>query len=183
MIDASGAWWHGNAKVNSNYVGYGAPVFAAASGAVVSVLNDVPENVPTEPPQNITIENAAGNHVIVDIGGDRFVTYAHLQPGSVPVRKGDRIHRGQYLGKVGNSGSSAGPHLHFQVSDSASNGAATSSGKPYVMSSFELVGRLLNEEAWLSLTTVVPAEIGPAAPPPTERRLQLPIVADIVVFP
>jgi hypothetical protein len=50
------------------------------------------------------------------------------------------------------------------------------------MSSFELIGRLLNEEAWLSQTTVVPAEIGPAAPP-TERRLQLPIVADIVVFP
>ncbi len=182
MIDGSGAWWRGDGKVNSNYIGYGEPVFAAASGAVVSVRNDVPENTPTVPPQNITIDNAAGNHVIVDMGDNRFATYAHLQPGSVRVRVGDRVHRGELLGKLGNSGSSAGPHLHFQVSDSASNGAATSSGRPYVLDGFKLSGRLLNEEAWLDQKTVVPAVIGPAASP-TERQLQLPIVADIVVFP
>ena len=181
-IDDQGAWWHGSANVNSNYFGYGETVSAAASGVVVSVLNDLPQNTPPSSLPNLVFGNALGNHVIVDIGGDRFVTYAHLQTGSVSVRAGDRVHRGQTLGKLGNSGNSAAPHLHIHVTDGASNETATSSGKPWVFTGFRLVGTLLNEEAWLSQVVVVPAQIGPVAAP-AERQHQLPLLTDIVVFP
>ncbi|HEY0135684.1 MAG TPA: M23 family metallopeptidase, partial [Nannocystis sp.] len=40
----------------------------------------------------------------------------HMVPGSVTVKAGDKVELGQTLGKVGNSGRSTGPHIHFQVS-------------------------------------------------------------------
>ena len=77
-IDDAGAWWHGNAAINANYFGYGETVSSGAPGVVVSVLNDLPENTPPSSLPGLAFGTALGNHVIVDIGGDRFVTYAHL---------------------------------------------------------------------------------------------------------
>lgn len=57
-----------------------------------------------------------GNYVILKCG-DIFPLYAHLQNGSVLVRPGDTVRSGDVLGKVGNSGASLQPHLHFQVMD------------------------------------------------------------------
>jgi murein DD-endopeptidase MepM/ murein hydrolase activator NlpD len=65
----------------------------------------------------------AGNHVIVRIG-DVFALYAHLVPGSVAVRAGDRVGTGQVIGKLGHSGNSTAPHLHFHLMDSAEPGGA-----------------------------------------------------------
>lgn len=61
-----------------------------------------------------------GNRVVEDIGGGRFAVYAHLQQHGVPVHPGDRVRRGAALGRVGNSGGSSEPHLHFHVIDAAS---------------------------------------------------------------
>ena len=55
-----------------------------------------------------------GNYVILKCG-DVYPLYAHLKQGSVCVRAGDTVRSGDPLGKVGNSGSSLQPHLHFQV--------------------------------------------------------------------
>ncbi len=41
--------------------------------------------------------------------------YAHLQPGSLRVKFGDKVKAGQVLGLVGNTGNSSEPHLHFQL--------------------------------------------------------------------
>src|SRR5690606_2053650 len=58
----------------------------------------------------------AGNHVIVRT--DRVVAvYAHLVPGSVTVTPGQQVEQGQVLGRVGHSGTSTSPHLHFQLMD------------------------------------------------------------------
>src|SRR6202047_99486 len=66
-------------------------------------------------PENIAIEEADGNLVILDLGGGRYALYAHLDPGSVRVHKGDAVKRGQVIGLVGNTGNSLAPHLHFHV--------------------------------------------------------------------
>jgi hypothetical protein len=58
----------------------------------------------------------AGNHVLIDHGGE-YSLYAHLKPGSVKVKMGDAVTKGQQLAAVGSSGSSTEPHLHFQVCD------------------------------------------------------------------
>lgn len=53
--------------------------------------------------------------VSLDLGHGLRAFYAHLQPGSVRVKTGELVKRGQVLGRLGNSGNSAGPHLHFHV--------------------------------------------------------------------
>ena len=64
--------------------------------------------------------------------------WAHLQPGSVRVKVGDHVKRGQVLGLVGNSGNSSEPHLHFHVTDAASTLGAE--GIPYAFPAFEVRG-------------------------------------------
>src|SRR5688500_2719680 len=65
--------------------------------------------------------------------------YAHLQPGSIRVKVGDRVKVGQVLGLLGNTGGSLAPHLHFHIVNGA-NGF-TSDGYPYVLRSFALRGQ------------------------------------------
>jgi murein DD-endopeptidase MepM/ murein hydrolase activator NlpD len=57
-------------------------------------------------------------HLLIDIGGGRYVSMAHVKRGSVTVRVGDVVNSGQPLAAVGNNGHSIEPHLHLQVQDS-----------------------------------------------------------------
>lgn len=56
-----------------------------------------------------------GNHVILRHPGGELSLYAHLQRGSVSVAPGEAVRAGQQIGRVGSSGSSWVPHLHFHV--------------------------------------------------------------------
>ena len=79
--------------------------------------------------------------VILDLGGERYAMYAHMQPGSIRVHKGERVKVGQMIGLVGNSGNSVAPHLHFQVKDRPSSLA--SNGLPYEIKRVSMLpGRL-----------------------------------------
>ncbi len=60
----------------------------------------------------------AGNHVIIG-AGRTYALYAHLAPGSVAVTRGQQVRAGQVMGRVGHTGNSTAPHLHFQLMDSA----------------------------------------------------------------
>ena len=62
-----------------------------------------------------TWHDMAGNHVIIDIGDGHYVLYGHMKLGSLRVRVGDQVRRGQLIGQVGDSGNSDEPHLHIQV--------------------------------------------------------------------
>ncbi len=121
----------------SSWVFYGAPVLAVATGVVVAMVDDMPDQVPG-PPLGVTVANAAGNHIIQDIGGGRWALYAHLRPGSVTVRVGDTLQAGQRIGGVGNSGSTTAPHLHFQVMDRPS--ALNATGLPFVFDRLRVEG-------------------------------------------
>jgi hypothetical protein len=61
-----------------------------------------------------------GEAVILDHGNGEYSLYAHLKPGSVTVKAGDRVRSGQTVGRLGSSGNSTEPHLHFQVCDAPS---------------------------------------------------------------
>jgi murein DD-endopeptidase MepM/ murein hydrolase activator NlpD len=104
------------------------------------VKDSIPENVPgiNSRAVPITLETVGGNHVIIDIGGGYYAFYAHLKPGSLKVKLGDKVTRGQVVGLVGNSGNSTEPHLHFHISDG--NSPLGSEGVPYRLDSFEIVG-------------------------------------------
>jgi murein DD-endopeptidase len=131
----------GDRLKNASYYAYGQDALAVGDGMVVAVKDSIPENIPgiNSRAVPITLETVGGNHVILDLGGGRFAFYAHLQPGSLRVKRGDRVRRGAVLGLVGNSGNSTEPHLHFHLSDG--NSPLGSEGIPYVHQSFEQVGR------------------------------------------
>lgn len=126
----------GDTRTLSNYTIYGREVLAVADGTVVSSRNDLPEQVPGALPQGITIDQVDGNFIVLDIGGGNYVLYAHMQPGSVTVKAGAKVKRGEVLGKVGNTGNTQAPHLHLHVMDGPS--PLASNGIPYVFDSFKL---------------------------------------------
>ena len=98
----------------------------------------LPEQIPGKLPEDATIQMAGGNYVVVDIGNGRFAFYAHMQPGSLKVKKGDTVKQGQVLGLLGNSGNTDTPHLHFHVMDGPS--PLLSNGLPYVFTSVHRAG-------------------------------------------
>lgn len=122
--------------------GFGTDVLAVADGVVTMAADGVSDQTPSP----ISLELAAGNHVAIDIGGGRFAFYEHLQNGSVRVKAGNRVTRGQVIAKLGSSGSSSiGPHLHFHVAGASSTLEAE--GMPFVFTQFTQVGRYASHSA------------------------------------
>ena len=113
------------ADENAADAGYGREILAPARGTVVYARNDVPDNVPpgNEPDHDGAYYRAlhdpvmalAGNCVIIDHGSSEYSVMMHMQPGSVVVKVGDRVATGQVIGRLGNSGSSTGPHVHYEL--------------------------------------------------------------------
>jgi Peptidase family M23 len=134
QIDDDGHIFVGDANNVRSYHIYGKPVLAVVDGAVVAARNDLPDQVPGKLPDGLPIDEVDGNFAILDVGGGAFALYAHMKPGSVRVRAGDRVRRGDQIGDVGNTGNSQAPHLHFQVMDGPSG--FLSNGIPYVFDSF-----------------------------------------------
>ena len=143
LLGPDGGEYSGDFGNNADHHAYGADVLAVADGTIEAVTDGVPENVPGDSRAvPITLDTRGGNLVILDVGDDRFVTYAHLIPGSLTVRVGDRVKRGDVLGELGNSGNSSAPHLHFHLSeivDTQHASGLNGNGLPFVFESFEIL--------------------------------------------
>ncbi len=181
-LDGTGRIVHGDPSDVRNYVGYGADILAVADGTVVDVLNNLSDQAPgSMPDQNaITIDNVDGNHVVLDLGDGVFAFYGHMQKGSVEVAVGDRVRRGQVLGKLGNTGNTSAPHLHFHLMQDRS--VLGSNGIPYVYSQIDLAGE------------VSPAQFAAASElsgiwskglfrTPSPRHREFPLDLNIINFP
>ncbi len=179
-LDDHNRLYVGDWRRNENWVIFGDPVVSASGGRVVETLNTMPENTPPTPASNLTPYTALGNHVIVDMGDGRYALYAHLQPGSVAVRVGQRVRPGQLLGRVGNTGSSSAPHLHFHVTDAAA--AVSSNGTPWVFDRFRYSARALNLDE-LSADEPAPVAVLQDALSRRQRTDELPLQGDVVAFP
>lgn len=148
-FDETGREWRGEGKQNADYAVYGQEVIAVGDGTIAFARDGVAENVPPSisAAATATIGAAAGNHVVLRLEHDGhpvYATYAHLQTGSIRVREGDHVRRGEVLGRIGNSGNAVGPHLHFQISDSP---GLTGEGLPFQIERFELLGTESAESA------------------------------------
>ncbi|WP_158437830.1 M23 family metallopeptidase [Naasia lichenicola] len=65
-------------------------------------------------------DSGFGVYAVIDhvVDGQRISSlYAHMQFGSLQVSEGDTVTAGQMLGRVGDTGLSTGPHLHFELWD------------------------------------------------------------------
>ncbi|WP_332777612.1 M23 family metallopeptidase [Polaromonas sp.] len=165
---------NGDPTKNQNWPTYGLNAIAVADAKVASVLDGLPERVANALPTDTTMQNVTGNHVILQLANGQYAFYAHLQPGSLKVRVGDRVKRGQVLALLGNSGNTTGPHLHFHVSDGM--GPLSSQGLPYAIDAFKAIGvaQDVTDQGKVVFTPL---------PAPGERRAALPMNGYIVDFP
>jgi hypothetical protein len=180
-LDDQGRLVHGDPSDVRNYTDYGADVIAVANGTVVEILNDLNDQKPgvLPDPSTITLQNVDGNHIVLDLGGGVFAFYAHLQKGSVAVKPGDVVKRGQVLAKLGNTGNTSGPHLHFHLMESPS--VLGSNGIPYLIDSFAYAGQVPAQqfEAATNLTGDWGTGRLPASSP---RRNQFPLDLNLIDF-
>jgi murein DD-endopeptidase MepM/ murein hydrolase activator NlpD len=87
--------------------------------------------------------------VIINIGNGHYALYAHKKAGSIPVRVGDQVKRGELVGLIGNSGNSEAPHLHFSVGNASDPFSAE--GLPYVFESSYVVSvDLFADDEWMA---------------------------------
>ena len=97
----------------TDYYCYGQEVLAPGEGDVVWACDSLPD-------QEIGTRNAAqpiGNGIVIDHGNGEFSVLAHMQPGSLRVRVGDRVGPDTVVGLVGNSGNTTEPHIHYHLQD------------------------------------------------------------------
>ncbi|MCW5889932.1 MAG: M23 family metallopeptidase [bacterium] len=183
-VDAEGRLLRGDPAKVESYLAYDQPLLAVADGTVVEVADRFDDQLPGSlpDPQTVTIENVDGNHVILDIGNGLYVFYAHMKKGSVRPQRGERVRRGQEIGRLGNTGNSSAPHLHLHVMNAPS--ALAADGLPYVFDRFTLRGTL-DAERWYDAKSTLEEtyRLLPASGGAGPRQDELPLDLDVVDFP
>ena len=135
-LGSDGRTHKGDGSRLDDYSGYGRDVLAVAEGTVVEAAAGGTEandrlqrpgesaddfDKRTRQAQNELLaqgyKTVIGNYVVLRHAGNEYSHYAHLKQGSVRVKAGDRVTRGQILGQLGQTGNSTEPHLHFQLTD------------------------------------------------------------------
>lgn len=137
---------HGDGNKNSNFYSDDAALYAVADGRVVALVDSFPdiEGRSDRGNRNITLDNIIGNYITLDLGEGRFALYGHLKHKSLKIKPGEIVKAGQMIARLGNSGNSDEPHLHFQMTDA--NSPLGAEGIPYVFESFTQRGIIEDEE-------------------------------------
>jgi hypothetical protein len=176
QVDPLGRLFEGPLGELSSYPYFGDEIHSVAAGKVVGVVDGIPETPAGALPPAITAEKAGGNHVVVDIGHGHYAFYAHMQPGSVRVKVGQKVKVGQTLGLLGNTGNSDAPHLHFHVMDSPH--PLLANGLPYRFDDFTVEGKIGNVEEFQkgAVAKIAPEGRGP-------RHDELPLDNQVISFP
>jgi hypothetical protein len=127
-LDAQGREYHDDPRKLDNWYSYGQPIYAPGAGIVLATANDIPENwfedagatkighpqLPAgKDPKDI------GNFVLIDHQNGEYSLLVHMKPGSIIVKRGDRVEPGQPVGRIGFAGDSIFPHLHYSFMDGA----------------------------------------------------------------
>lgn len=103
-------YFTGSSKL-TDYGAYGIPVVAPATAEVAAAHDGEPDMTPGVVSNNL--QAPAGNFVALRLATGTYLLIAHLKPGSLRVKKGERVTEGQELGRCGNSGNTSEPHIHL----------------------------------------------------------------------
>jgi hypothetical protein len=160
-LDAAGHTTGGDPDRVADTQGYGDDVLAVADARVAGVRNDMSEPLLISDRRPHEIAEDAGNFVALRLHDGRYAFYEHLKPGSIRVKQGEAVVRGEVIGSLGFSGESTGPHLHFHVADGPDT--LDAEGLPFSIDRFRLLGRYenidtLGREPWQPLNDGIEAD-------------------------
>jgi len=99
---------HGGLDISG--AGFGTPIYAATEGTVVYTNSSCPNNGYYGSPCG----GGYGNAVNIKTPDGKTIIYSHIK-NNITVKRGDYVTKGQIIGYMGNSGSSTGTHLHFEI--------------------------------------------------------------------
>ena len=151
----------------SDYYCWGQEVYSPCDGIVVGAEDGYAENEKTNlladmsnayknahyfDPEKDDIQSVAGNYVIIKYSENVYAALCHLQTGSVQVSVGQMIKKGEVIGRVGHSGNSFAPHLHFQLMDSSDISVAN--GVPCAFEQYEI----FRDNEWQIIENGIPTD-------------------------
>ncbi|ABN07487.1 peptidase M23B [Methanocorpusculum labreanum Z] len=150
-----------------DYYCWGQNVYAPCDGIVVQAEDGYEERARTNlfsdianayknahyfDPEKDDAQRIAGNYMILKCGENVYAALVHLQKGSVQVTVGQTVKKGDLIGRVGHSGNSFAPHLHFQLMDSSN--IATANGLPCAFEKYEVY----KNGEWKSVSNGIPTD-------------------------
>jgi hypothetical protein len=176
--DAKGSRFRGDGSRPQDYLCFRLPVLAAADGTVVKVVDEIEDNRVGEP----NLKQNWGNLVLLYHAPGLYSMVCHLARGSVKVREGQFVRRGDALGACGSSGRSPIPHLHFQLQGSPTVGSPTLETELHdvVLETDDaprLEPTLVVKEGQI-VRNLEPSEDGLGLPPPDDAELAFEIRSD-----
>lgn len=149
----------------SDYYCWGQEIYAPCDGIVIVAEDGYIENPKTNlfadmsnayknahyfDPNKDNAQLIAGNYIIIKHSEGIYAAICHLQTGSIQVSVGDIITKGDVIGKMGHSGNSFAPHLHFQLMDSSN--IATANGLACAFEEYEV----FRNGKWEKVTNGIP---------------------------
>ena len=111
VVDKTGKTHKGEGKANEDYYAFGKQILAPTDGVVTDVISGVRDNTPG----SMNPYSALGNAVLIRHREHEVSVLAHFKQGSIKVKVGDKVKKGQLIGLCGNSGNSSEPHLHYHL--------------------------------------------------------------------
>lgn len=160
--------FEGDRTKQESYFTYNQPVIAVADAEVAVVVDGLKDAEPGVLQQDLPLHEYGGNYVVLKLSEGVYALYAHLVPGSIVVKEGDKVKLGDELAKAGNSGNSTEAHLHFHVMDGIS--PLTATNLPFEISSFTFLGYGSEDGSTF-------------IPDPSERKNELPLILSAISFP
>jgi len=136
-VNEAGEMFQGDEKNNAGYFGFGANLYAAGDGKIVSVVDDKPDNRSFDESQLTTNRMVLwGNYIVIDHLNGEYSLYGHIKQKSAKVKIGDTVKQNQIIAQMGASGSSKFPHLHYELQNGADTDAE---GLPSYFSNFQKI--------------------------------------------
>jgi hypothetical protein len=135
----------------SEYYCWGKEIYAPCDGTVVVAEDGYEERARTNlfsdfsnayrnahyfDPEKDDPRPVAGNYIVIECGEDVYAAFCHLQSGSIQVSVGQKVGKGDFIGRIGHSGNSFAPHLHFQLMDSCD--ITVANGLPCAFEKYEV---------------------------------------------
>lgn len=121
VLDERGESCTGDVTKAAEYYCYGKEILAPANGEVIELGSSSPNSrISGHGQADCSAHDIRGNYILIRHAEGEYSLLAHLQPGSIGIKVGDTVTRGQIIARCGNSGNSSEPHLHFHLQDGTS---------------------------------------------------------------